>query len=217
MRLPLGAAACIPRWTLVAFALVALAPGLAPLHAHEGHDRAEKSAAEAGSLASPRVVAVSESYQLVGIVEGEVLVVYLDRAADNAPVTTATIEISLNGQPHKAEPQSNGTYEITAPILKLAGQIEVLVAIAEAGTSDLLVGALTIAPSAANATKATRTAIGERLLVAGAVAGLALLGLVGFRRWRRGAASAVLLAALLASILAAAALAHEGHDHGADL
>ncbi len=99
------------------------------------------------------------------------LVVYLDRAADNAPVTTATIEISLNGQPHKAELQSNGTYEITAPILKRAGQIEVLVNIADAGTSDLLVGALAIAPSGANATKATRTAIGERLLLAGAVAG----------------------------------------------
>ena len=218
MRLPLGAAACILRWALPAFALFALAAGPAPLHAHEGHDHADKSAAEAGSLASPRVVAVSESYQLVGIVEGEVLVVYLDRAVDNAPVTTSTIEISLNGQPHKAEPQSNGTYEITAPILKRAGQIEVLANIADSGTSDLLVGALTIAPSAgSNATKATRTAIGERLLLAGAVAGLALLGLVGFRRWRRSAASAVLVAALLPSILAAAALAHEGHDHGADL
>jgi cobalt-zinc-cadmium efflux system membrane fusion protein len=216
MRLPLGASACILRLALLAFALVALA-GRAPLHAHEGHDHADKSAAEAGSLASPRVVAVSERYQLVGIVEGEVLVVYLDRAADNAPVTTASIEISLNGQPHKAEPQSNGTYEITAPILKRAGQIEVLVAIADAGTSDLLVGALAITPSGASATKATRTAIGERLLLAGAVAGLALLGLVGFRRWRRSAASAVLVAALLPSILAAAALAHEGHDHGADL
>src|SRR5262245_57272013 len=162
MRLPLGAAACILRWTLLAFALVALAAGLASLDAHEGHDHADKSAPEAGSLASPRVVAVTETYQLVGIVEGEVLVVYLDRAADNAPVATATIEVSLNGQPHKAEPQSNGTYEITAPILKRPGQIEVLVTIADSGTSDLLVGALTIAPSAvAGATKATRTTVGE--------------------------------------------------------
>jgi len=219
MRLSLGASACILRLALLAFALVALAAGLASLHAHEGHDHADKSAAEAGSLASPRVVAVSESYQLVGIVEGEVLVVYLDRAADNAPVTTASIEISLNGQPHKAELQSNGTYEITAPILKRPGQIEVLVAIADAGTSDLLVGALAIAPSAAtNVPKAPRNAIGERLLLAVAVAGLALLGLSAFRRWRRSAASAVLVAALLPSMLASAAvLAHEGHDHGADL
>jgi len=53
--------------------------------AHEGHDHSPPSAV--GSTASPRVVATSERYQLVGIVEGEVLVIYLDRADDNAPVT----------------------------------------------------------------------------------------------------------------------------------
>ena len=87
MRLPLGAAACILGWALLAFALVALVAGLASLQAHEGHDHADKSAAEAGSLASPRVVAVSESYQLVGIVSwsSERMV-----AARNIPPTTSS-------------------------------------------------------------------------------------------------------------------------------
>src|SRR5262245_55816974 len=97
--------------------------------AHEGHDHGPPPAAGA-SPASPRVVATSEKYQFVGIVEGEVLVVYLDRTEDNAPVTTATIEVSIDGAPHKAELQEKtATYEVTAPALRKVGRHEVLVAL----------------------------------------------------------------------------------------
>jgi len=52
-----------------------------PTPAHEGHDHGEAPRA-APMPGSPRVVATSERYQLVGIAEGEVLVLYLDRADD---------------------------------------------------------------------------------------------------------------------------------------
>src|SRR5262249_22813326 len=101
---------------------------------------------------SPRVAAMSEKYQFVGIVEGEVLVVYLDRTEDNAPVTTATIEVALDGEPFKVELQEkNGTYEVTAPLLRKAGSYEVLVTLSEGDVHDLLVGTLTIPPPAADA------------------------------------------------------------------
>ena len=74
-----------------------------PTPAHEGHDHAAETRRRRPGAASPRVVATSETYQFVGIVEGEVLVIYLDRADDNTPVTTATIEVSLDGEPFKAE------------------------------------------------------------------------------------------------------------------
>ena len=128
---------------LAAALLLALAVGV-PASAHEGHDHGEKPAAAGTVPSSPRVVATSEAYQFVGIVEGEVLVVYLDRAADNAPVTAAKIEVSLNGQTFKADPQKKGTFEITAPLLRKPGQIEVLATVLEGGVSDLLAGALTI-------------------------------------------------------------------------
>ena len=132
--------------TLAMFAVVAVCVAASESRAlaHEGHDHGEKPAAAGTVPSSPRVVATSEAYQLVGIVEGEVLVVYLDRAADNAPVTAATIEVSLNGQAFKAEPQRKGTYEITAPLLRKPGQIEVLATVLEGSASDLLVGALSI-------------------------------------------------------------------------
>ena len=95
--------------------------------------------------ASPRVVATSEKYQFVGIAEGEVLVIYLDRAEDNTPVTTATIEVSLNGESFKAELQEkSATYEVTAPLLRKAGSYEVLVTLSDGGAQDLLVGTLRI-------------------------------------------------------------------------
>ena len=100
--------------------------------AHEGHDHGTEPPAVAGAPTSPRVVATSEAYQFVGIVEGEVLVIYLDRAADNSPVTTAKIELTLDGEPTKVEPnQGDRTYEATSPLLRKPGSHEVLVKLSE--------------------------------------------------------------------------------------
>ena len=105
----------VRRLTLaVAFAALCGFPPTGSPFAHEGHGHGVE--AKAGpSVASPRVVATSENYQFVGIVDGEVLVIYLDRAADNSPVTTATMEVTLDGELLKAELQEKtGAYEITA-------------------------------------------------------------------------------------------------------
>ena len=95
--------ACAHAVRAFAFACAAIIASGAVALAHEGHDHGSETLATAGPPASPRVVATSESYQFVGIVEGEVLVIYLDRAADNSPVTTATIELTLDGEPTKVE------------------------------------------------------------------------------------------------------------------
>jgi RND family efflux transporter MFP subunit len=206
-----------------------------------GHDHGPP-AKETGAAASPRVVAVSEGYQLVGIVEGEVLVIYLDRAADNAPVTSATLEVSLDGTPHKAELQKNATYEITSPRLKKPGSIEVLISLADGSTTDLLVGALVI-PGRPNGERvasgglisAIRRAIGSG---EGAGSAHAAGGSTNWpsSRWIALSAGSMLLAGLAAGLAfaqrkrlvvavvgigvlllaASAALAHEGHDHGPD-
>lgn len=197
--------------------------------AHDGHDHGETPQAKGSAVASPRVVATSERYQLVGVVEGEVLVIYLDRADDNAPVTTATIEVSLDGETHKAELQDKtATYEVTAPLLRNAGQHEVLVTIAEEDAHDLVVGTLTI-PAVGAATIAPvrdglraaqvevlatlaegrRTVAFAGIVLLAAAAGGALLG-------RRKLL--IVPAAILGLILASAmAWAHGDHDHGPDL
>ncbi|HEX6000532.1 MAG TPA: HlyD family efflux transporter periplasmic adaptor subunit [Hyphomicrobiaceae bacterium] len=204
---------------LAAVAAVALAD------AHEGHEHGSAPAA-VPVAGSPRVVASSERYQFVGIVEGEVLVIYLDRADDNAPVTSATIEVSLDGAPYKAGLQEKaGTYEVTAPVLRQPGEHEVLVTIAEGSVSDLLVGTLAIPANetdtahhrvgdslaqAMEAFSTGRVAIaGAGLVLIAAAAGAAILG-----RRKLLIVPAAILGMILASTIA---WAHEGHGHGPDL
>lgn len=207
---------------------IALTAGLGLVSAHEGHDHGEEKSA-AGGPASPRVIATSEKYQLVGIVEGEVLVIYLDRAEDNAPVTTATLEVSLDGETFKAELQEkNGTYEITAPLLRKPGSKEVLVTLSDGDTSDLLVGSLTIPTAEAKAP--TRRSLlqvvtelrsslpaGNRMAVslAGVVLVVAAVGgaLLSGRR-KLLIIPAAIIGLVLVSTLA---WAHDDHDHGPDL
>jgi cobalt-zinc-cadmium efflux system membrane fusion protein len=236
MRFTFDACARLFQAVLLA-AVLAVVPSHVTL-AHEGHSHDDPKAAGAAESASPRVVATSETYQLVGIVEGEVLVIYLDRAADNAPVTGAELEVSLNGETFKAEAMKNGTYEVTAPVLKRPGEIEVLVTVGGSVTPDLLVGALKLgANGASNGTQsgswvrwfeaiagsagASRDGgagvLASLLLVAGTIGGLGLAVWASGRIRHRRVKSIVLLAGLLSLAVYTAAVAHEGHDHGADL
>jgi membrane fusion protein, heavy metal efflux system len=196
--------------------------------AHEGHDH-EAPRAQGSTPGSPRVVAASERYQLVGIVEGEVLVIYLDRADDNAPVTGATLEVSLDGEPFKAEPQpKTGTYEVTVPLLRKAGSYEVLVTLSEGNAHDLLVGTLIVPATggqAAGARQGLTQPIAEIMesLAAGrkgiAFAGIVLIAAAAGGALLSGRRKLLIVpAAILGLILASAvAWAHEGHDHGPDL
>ncbi len=118
-----GPVSRIARFAAAMVAAIVISTSLAL--AGPGHDHGPAPAA-ATAPASPRVTASSDAFELVGIVEGEVLVVYLDRFATNEPVTGATITISLNGTALKAEPQPNGTYELASPILKAPGLVEVI-------------------------------------------------------------------------------------------
>jgi len=197
--------------------------------AHEGHDHAADAPAAAGAPASPRVVATSETYQFVGIAEGEVLVIYLDRAEDNTPVTTATIDVSLDGEVFKAELQEkSATYEITAPLLRKAGNYEVVVTLSDGGAHDLLVGTLRILSTSAQAdtrhtgvrqviANALASSTGRTLLVAVGVllvVGAAAGGAVLSGRRKLYVLPAAIMGLVLASVVA---WAHEGHDHGPDL
>ena len=198
--------------------------------AHEGHDGDTEPAAGQAAPASPRVTATSERYQLVGIVEGEVLVIYLDRAEDNAPVTTAELEVSIDGETFKAElDQAAATYEVTSGVLRQAGNHEVLITLADAGAQDLLVGTLRI-PAAGGAQEGGRPSLGRvigQALAAWPTGRGGALSLAGVFLMSAAAGGALLSgsrklliipAAILGLLLASAfAWAHEGHDHGQDL
>lgn len=204
----------------ISTALIAVALFSMEALAGAGHDHGPEAPA-ASSPASPRIVAASEAYQFVGIVEGEVLVIYLDRFADNAPVTSAKLEITIGDKPALAELQKKGTYEVSSPLLKQPGNHEVLVSITDGAVNDLLVGSVRI-PAPAVASSSFDHSMLTHLLaakppkalgwLAGGLLGVAGLGFLVARQRRVLAGIAFLLG--LGIIGATAAFAGAGHDHG---
>ncbi len=190
--------------------LALLAPLMLTALAHEGHDHGP-SESVTGPLA-PRVSARSDTYELVGILRGERLVIYLDRFASNEPVTTADITVTIGDATEavNAERAAEGTYALTSPRFKTAGQIELVFSITGETGEDLLAGMLKVPQEAAAATPGASTIgtlrtwlrslvapIWQIVLLAAATAGLALYG--GYfllrRRFVQAAAMALMAVA----------------------
>jgi RND family efflux transporter MFP subunit len=142
----------LPRggFALLSALLLLLVAAVPTATAGGDHDHGPAPAA-ASTPASPRLTAVSESYELVGILAGNRLTLYLDRRADTAPVTAARIELSIGSASGVAEPLADGTYAFASPQLAEKGEHEVIATITEADRSDLLVAALKIPAADAHA------------------------------------------------------------------
>lgn len=101
---------------LIAAALVAVAitPSGA-VRARGSHDEATPRAGVAP--ASPRLLAESETFELVGVLEnGTTLRLWLDRWANNAPVPDARIELEIGSTKIIASPTKNAVgYVATLP------------------------------------------------------------------------------------------------------
>jgi membrane fusion protein, heavy metal efflux system len=128
---------------LACIAAVLLGPSASP--AHEGHDHDDSARAALASSTYPRVTAQSELYEVVGILKGDRLLIYLDRAASNEPVTDAKVKVTIgDGEAIDAAPAENGTYAVSSPRFTGAGSVEVIFAISASSGDDLLVGAMTL-------------------------------------------------------------------------
>jgi hypothetical protein len=102
-----------------------------------GHDHAEAAPKTQGT-ALPRFVAVSEDLEMVGIVNGKQLTIYLDRFTDNSPVHDAQIEIDIAGNTYKAEKKGEGEYEVTLKDTLKPGVLAITVTIQAGQLNDLL-------------------------------------------------------------------------------
>jgi len=216
---PLGAL-CLP--VLLAL-LVWLAA--APVTAHEGHDL-EIPESPGASRAVPRLVADSESYELVAVLEGQRLVIYLDRFEDNSPVTDANMIVTINEEPVVAQATGNGTYSVTSTLFERGGLFEFVFDIKAPEGDDLLIGKLTLPSAGAAGALAnpmpwyTQVVSTIRhgaedhsvLMTLTLLAGLALG--IGLRRRRRAYLVPILVLALPALAITAigqTARAHDGH------
>jgi len=124
--------------TLLALVLSLLSP---LVMASPGHDHGE-AAPQAQGTALPRFVAISEDLEMVGIINGKKLTIYLDRFNDNSPVNDAQIEIDIAGNTYKAEKHGEGEYEITLKETLKPGVLAITATIQAGELNDLLAAEL---------------------------------------------------------------------------
>ncbi len=146
-----------------------------PTWASEGHDHGDAAGAPTGQ-ALPRFTAESETFELVGVLSGKQLTLYLDRFADNSPVRDAQIELEIGGAKYKAEKQGDDEYEVVLPEELKAGVLPITASVTAGKDSDLLAGELDIHDEA-HSDEAAHTPSWTRY-AAWAVAGIVVLAVV---------------------------------------
>lgn len=114
-----------------------------PAWAGEGHDHGDAAPAAVGQ-ALPRFSAVSETFELVGVLSGKQITLYLDRFADNSPVRGAQIELEIAGVKFKAQKQGEDEYEVVLPTAPKPGVLPVAATVIAGNETDLLAGELDI-------------------------------------------------------------------------
>ncbi|MBY0439455.1 MAG: HlyD family efflux transporter periplasmic adaptor subunit [Burkholderiales bacterium] len=115
------------------------------LFASDGHAHAEAAPATASAAAAvlePRVEVASSDVELLGIVEGTRLTVYIDHFATNVPIDGAKLSVERNGESFDAQPAGDGAYRFELPWLATPGAHALLFTLVAPGLSDLLTATL---------------------------------------------------------------------------
>ena len=121
--------------------LVAMLLTAVPTWAGEGHDHGDAAPAAVGQ-ALPRFSAVSETFELVGVLRGKQVTLYLDRFADNSPVRGAQIELEIAGVKFKAEAHGDDAYEVVLKEAPKPGVLPITATVTAGTEVDLLAGEL---------------------------------------------------------------------------
>ena len=130
--------------SLAALACAAWMATVAPQAlAGDGHDHGDAPAASAGP-ALPRFAVASETFELVGVVNGKRLTLYLDRYADGSPVKDARLELELGGVKVPVESHDVGEFETMLAQELKPGSLSVSAMGAAGAESDLLAGELDV-------------------------------------------------------------------------
>lgn len=126
---------------LAGLGLSTLLSGMPALAADEhGHDH--DAPASSSGPALPRFAAVSDAFELVGVVSGKQLTVYLDRFEDNAAVKDAKVDLDIGGEKVALETRDAGEYVGTLAQELKPGVIAVTASIVAGSESDILAGDL---------------------------------------------------------------------------
>jgi hypothetical protein len=91
------------------------------------------------------VEARSADMVAVGVVHDDRMSIHVSRIADNAPIRDAVITVVLRGMPHPATAETDGSYSLQTPDLKLPGAAAVDFEISAGPAHQSLKGTLDVA------------------------------------------------------------------------
>jgi hypothetical protein len=151
-----------------------------------GHEHGE-AAPQTQGTALPRFVAVSEDLEMVGIVNGKQLTIYLDRFKDNSPVNDAQIDIDIAGSKYKAERHGIGEYEVILKDTLKPGVIAITATIQAGDLNDLLAAELDLHADKDEPSHRSSWKVMAMWIGAGLFALIALGAIVRFRQQARTA------------------------------
>ena len=193
--------------TILSIAALVLGPHFALAH-EGGHDQDDSERALLVASTFPRIVAKSETYELVGILRNDRLSIYLDRVPSNEPVTGAKITVTIaDAEPANTQLSDDGTYTLLRPHVPRSGTIDVVFNISEQGGGDLLIGTLSLPQDVSEAAALGRAttwitavpwAIRHPVALTFAILGLAIL----FTRYRHRSPPIAATAAALMLVFA---------------
>jgi hypothetical protein len=84
-------------------------------HAHGADDHEHAAPAGLTNQVAPRASAQTEDFELLMVLQGRQLIIYLDRFADNQPVIDAQLELESAGLKAIAKQSSPGVYVLDLP------------------------------------------------------------------------------------------------------
>jgi multidrug efflux pump subunit AcrA (membrane-fusion protein) len=114
---------------------------LVSAEAHEGHDHDQAPALN--RLVTPRVVAISPEFELVGVLSGaNRLTVFVTHFDTNEPVKGANLSVSLAEQETEAVAKQDGVFELTASWLASTEPLDIVFRLTLPDGEDLLTGRL---------------------------------------------------------------------------
>lgn len=172
--------------------ILALACALArSVWAHGGEDHAHPSAPAPVTTATPRMSSATEQFEMVGVLEGKRLTIYLDQFGSNTPVAKAHIEVESGAWKAVATEIAPAVYAVSADLLAQPGRHPITFTVQWGDAVDLMEASLDVAPPGA----ATSDAAHARpwrvwAFAAGALAlALTAMGMVIFRQRKQRRAS----------------------------
>lgn len=184
--------------------------------ADEGHGGHGAPPSALPAALAPRLEAQSETFELVAILEGGKLTLYLDRYASNEPVTNAAIEIESGTFKTTAQPGGEGVYTAPAEALTEPGQYPLVFTVRAAGETDLLNGTLGVPPPPGAASHPHHWSEWLVWIFAALVALAGIAWLLGRRMTRKASALALIALAAVSVLFALATSVHADEGHGAD-